>query len=133
MPVPDNYWSAESEHRPYRAASRTQAVAVALVRVLCLAAAFATAMAALSWSALCQDGDFDRCMNGHPSFELVFQVALAGLGLGLTLVVLRFTKRGSYRLAVAAFVLALLSFAAWALFLDAATHGWGDLKLLWLG
>jgi hypothetical protein len=28
---------------------------------------------------------------------------------------------------------AVLVFAAWAVFLDAATHGWDNLKLLWLG
>jgi hypothetical protein len=29
-----------------------------------------------------------------------------------------------------ALVLGLLTFAAWALFLDAAAHGWHDLKLV---
>ena len=130
MPVPDSYWSAESELRPYRAASRRQGIAVFVVRLLCFGAAFATASGAYAWSALCEDGTFDRCFNGRPSFELVFQAALAGLGFAVTLLMLRFTKRGSYRLAVAAFVLALLSFAAWALFLDAATHGWDNLKLV---
>jgi ABC-type Fe3+-siderophore transport system permease subunit len=67
------------------------------------------------------------------STELDLQVVLAGAGLAATLVVWMFVKRRSYGLAGAAFVVALLLFAAWAVFLDAATHGWGNLKLLWLG
>jgi hypothetical protein len=130
MPVPDNYWSAEWEYRPYRAANRRQAILVLVVRLLCVAAGFATFVAVYGWSALCRDGDFDRCFKGHPSFELVFQVVVAALGLAVTLLMLRFTKRGWYRLACAALVLALLTFAAWALFLDAATHGWDGLKLV---
>lgn len=69
-------------------------------------------------------------MGCHPSFELVFQAVLAALGFVVTLLMLRFTKRGSYRLAYVALVLGLLTFAAWALFLDAAAHGWHDLKLV---
>jgi hypothetical protein len=130
MPVPDDYWSAEWEYRPYRAAGRGQAVAVVVVRLLCLAAGFATFVAVGSWWGVCREGTFERCFNGHPSFELVFQAVLAALGFALTLLMLRFTKRGSYRLAGAALVLGLLSFAAWALFLDAATHGWDGLKLV---
>jgi hypothetical protein len=41
--------------------------------------------------------------------------------------------RRRYALAGAAPIAALLTFAAWALFLDAATHGWDNLKLPWLG
>ena len=67
------------------------------------------------------------------SFELDFQLALAAAGFAATLVMRMFVKRGSYRLAGAMLVVALLLFAAWAVFLDAATHGWDDLKLLWLG
>jgi hypothetical protein len=59
--------------------------------LICAAATIATITGAYAWSALCQDGTFDRCPNGNPLF------------------------------------------ASWALFLDAATHGWNDLKLLWLG
>jgi hypothetical protein len=98
-PVPDDYWSAESEYRPYRAASRGQAIAVVVVRLLCVTAGFAVAIAAGSWSALCREGTFERCMNGDASFELVFHVALAALGFATTPLLLRFTKRRSYRLA----------------------------------
>jgi hypothetical protein len=42
-------------------------------------------------------------------------------------------RRRRYRFAGVALVIAVLLFTSWALFLDAATHGWNDLKLLWLG
>jgi hypothetical protein len=61
--------------------------------------------------------------------RLDFQVALAAMGFGVTLLLLRLAKRGRYRLAIATLALAVLMFAAWALFLDAATHGWSDLPL----
>jgi len=100
---------------------------------LCVAAGVATLTGAYAWSALCRDGTFDRCMNGNPRFELVFQVVLAVVGFVVTLVMYQFVRRRSYPLAGAALAVAVLLFAAWALFLDAATHGWDDLTLLWLG
>jgi hypothetical protein len=105
-------------------------LAVLAARLLCFGAAFAALLAVVGWSNLCREGTFERCFNGRPSFELVFQAVLAALGFAVTLLMLRFTKRGSYRLAGAALVLALLIFAAWGLFLDAATHGWDNLKLV---
>jgi hypothetical protein len=42
------------------------------------------------------------------------------------------SKRRSNVLTGLALLVALLLFAGWAVFLDAATHGWDDLKLLWL-
>ena len=62
-----------------------------------------------------------------------FQIVLAAVGFGATFVVMHFVTRRSYALAGVMFVGVLLIFAAWALFLDAATHGWDDLRLLWLG
>jgi hypothetical protein len=44
-----------------------------------------------------------------------------------------FERLHRYPLAGAMLALAVLLLAARALFLDAATHGWDDLKLLWLG
>jgi hypothetical protein len=100
----------------------------------CVAAGFAAVVVAPgNWMSLCQDGTFERCLNGHPSFELVFQVALAAAGFAATLVMWRFVRRRRYAWAGAALAAALLLFAGWAVFLDAATHGWDDLKLLWLG
>jgi hypothetical protein len=101
--------------------------------LICAAATIATITGAYAWSALCQDGTFDRCPNGNPSFELVFQLVLAGAGLASTLVMRFLVRRRRYRFAGVALVIAVLLFASWALFLDAATHGWNDLKLLWLG
>jgi hypothetical protein len=127
MPVPNDYWSAW-ELRQFQAADRRQAIAVVVVRLLCLAAGFATFIAVVAWSTL-GSGD-DRCVNDCTSFELVFQAVLAALGFGVALLLLRFVKRSSYRPAGAALVLGLLLFAAWGLFLDAATHGWDNLKLV---
>lgn len=129
MPVPDDSWS-EWELRPFQAANRRQAIAVVGARLLCLGAAFATFVGVGSWWGACREGNFPSCMHGDPSFELVFQAVLASVGFAVALLMLRFTKRGSYRLAAAALVLGLLLFAAWGLFLDAAVHGWDGLKLV---
>jgi hypothetical protein len=110
-----------------------QAVVSAASLLLVFAAGFATLIAVGSWWSACRDGTFERCLNGHPSFELVFQVALAAAGLAATLVLRTLVKRRSYRLAGVTLAVAVLLFCAWAVFLDAATHGWDDLKLLWLG
>jgi hypothetical protein len=102
--------------------------------LLCVAAGFAALFVAPgTWIYACQDGTFERCLNGHPSFELVFQVVLAAAGFAGTLVMWRFVRRRQYAWAGVALAGALLFFAGWAVFLDAATHGWDDLKLLWLG
>jgi len=71
-------------------------------------------------------------MNGRPSFELVFQLALAATAFAATLITWMLVRRRSYAAAGAMLALAILLCAGWALFLDAATHGWDDLKLLWL-
>jgi hypothetical protein len=101
--------------------------------LLCVAAGVATLVALAAWGGLCREGTFERCQNGDPSFELVFQVVLALTGLGVAVMMCVFEARRSYRAAAAALAVALLIFAAWAVFLDAATHGWDDLKLLRLG
>ena len=100
---------------------------------LCAAAGMGVIVAVVAWSSLCSEGTFERCMNGDPSFELVFQFVLACAGLAVTVVMWVLARRGSYRPATAMFVIAVVVFGAWAVFLDAATHGWDDLKLLWLG
>jgi hypothetical protein len=98
--------------------------------VLCWAAGFGLLVAIGSWSALCLDGTFDRCLNGSPSFELVFQAVLAGAGFAATIVMwLLVRSRPSYRPSVIAAVIAVVLFAAWAIVLDAATHGWDDLQV----
>jgi hypothetical protein len=60
----------------------------------------------------------------------VFQIVLAMVGFAVTLLMWLFTRRRSYRLAAVALAVALLFYAGWALFLDAATHGWDDLRLV---
>jgi hypothetical protein len=117
----------------HRGESPRHAVISVAAGLLCGAAGLAVATAAYAWSALCRDGTFERCLDGYPSFDLVFQVVLAAAGLAATLVMRSFVKHRHYRLAAAALAVAVLLFATWAVFLDAATHGWDDLKLLWLG
>jgi hypothetical protein len=102
--------------------------------LLCWAAVLALLLALIVWQGFCESGTFERCANGKPSFELVFQAVLAGAGFAGSLVTwLLVRSRSSYAPAGAAFATTVLLFAGWAIFLDAATHGWDDLKLLWLG
>jgi hypothetical protein len=115
------------------ARSSLHAVAAPGSVLLCALAALAPLTAAYAWSSLCSDGTFERCLNGTPSFELVFQAVLASAGFCASLVVRLLVKRHSYGLAGTTLAVAIVLFAGWAVFLDAATHGWDDLKLLWLG
>ena len=117
----------------HRGGRAWRSVAVPAATLLCVAAGFAVVVGAVAWSALCRDGTFVRCLDGHPSFALVFQVVLAAAGFVATLVLWVFVERRSFAFAGVALVVAVLLFAAWAVFLDAATHGWDDLELLWLG
>jgi hypothetical protein len=98
--------------------------------LLCVAAGFATLIALVAWSAGSRD---DRCIGDCASFELAFQFVLAATGLAVTVAMAMLAARRSYRAAAMAFVVGLAIFAAWAVFSDAATHGWDDLRLLWLG
>ena len=101
--------------------------------LICATAAIGAVTSAYAWSALCQDGTFDRCPNGTPSFELVFQFVLATGGFATTVVMWFLVKHRRYHLAGVALAIAVALFGSWAVFLDAATHGWDNLKLLWLG
>jgi hypothetical protein len=104
-----------------------------LAGVLCIAAGAATLVGAFSWLLLCEDGTFDRCQSGKPSLELVLQLVLASAGVASTVAALLLVRRGSRSSARALLAVAVLLLAAWALVLDAATHGWDDLRLLGLG
>jgi energy-coupling factor transporter transmembrane protein EcfT len=93
----------------------------------------AIAVGLLAWMALCEDGVHEECLNGDPSFATWFQALLAVLALLLG-VLARVAVRRRKRIARAlSFGFSLVALAAWAVFLDAATHGWDDLQLLWLG
>jgi hypothetical protein len=61
------------------------------------------------------------------------QLPLAAAGVVATLVMWRVVRRRRYGWAGVALAVALVLFAGWAVFLDAAVHGWDDLKLLWPG
>jgi hypothetical protein len=70
---------------------------------------------------------------GCSVFATWFQALLAVLALLLG-VLARVAVRRRKRIARAlSFGFSLVALAAWAVFLDAATHGWDDLQLLWLG
>lgn len=98
--------------------------------VLCWAAGFGLLVAIASWYAACLDGTFDRCLNGSPSFELVFQAGLAGAGFAATIAMwLLVRSHPSYKPSAIAAAIAVVLFAAWAIVLDAATHGWDDLQI----
>jgi hypothetical protein len=98
--------------------------------VPCWAADFGVLIALASWYAACLDGTFERCLNGKPSFEVVCQAVLAGAGFAATIVMwLLVRSRPSYTPAAIAAAIAVVLFAAWAIVLDAATHGWDDLQI----
>jgi hypothetical protein len=58
------------------------------------------------------------------------QLTLAIIGLIPSFVLVLAALLGKRRLAIAAVVLGVPLYLAWALVLDAAVHGWDDLKLL---
>jgi len=86
-------------------------------------------VAGLSWIALCQEGTFDRCRNGQPSLELIGQFFLAAAGWSTSFVARYFVNRRKYASAGTALALTTVLLAAWVVLLDAATHGWDDLRL----
>jgi hypothetical protein len=100
--------------------------------LLSCAASFAILVALGAIHGLCQEHQ-SGCLNGEPNLELVLQVPIAVLGFAAALMMWWLTKRRSYRAATAALLAAVLLYAIWAVLLDAGTHGWDDLKLLWLG
>lgn len=58
------------------------------------------------------------------------QFALAVVGLIPSFVLVLAALLGKRRLAVAAVVVGVLLYLAWAILLDAAVHGWDDLRLI---
>jgi hypothetical protein len=117
--------------QPDRRETRRYWVALTGAWLLGAGAGVGVLVALLHWIELCQEGVYG-CQD-RPNFELWFQVPMAAAGFGATILTWALVKRQSYRLAAAALVIAVLLLATWAVFLDAATHGWNDLKLLWLG
>jgi hypothetical protein len=115
-----------------RAGNKRHTIILVVAWLLSCAAGFAVLVALGSIHGLCQEHQ-GGCQSGEPNLELALQLPLAVLGFAASLMMWSFAKRRSYRLASGALVVTVLLFATWAVFLDAATHGWDDLKLLWLG
>jgi len=71
--------------------------------------------------------DEDVCTGrGLARAQLALAIVNAGVALGFLVAVVRRVRRPAIVLAVVFTV----SFVAWALLIDASTHGWHDLRLL---
>jgi hypothetical protein len=81
---------------------------------------------ATSWLACENEGTPACARQGLASA----QFALAIVGLVPAFVLLLATLLGKRRIGIAVAVLGVAVYSAWALLLDAAVHGWDDLKLL---
>jgi hypothetical protein len=115
--------NAIADRRLHGGETRCHAVASVAAALLCAAAGLTTVYAAGTGPAACQDGVFEQCLNGRPSFELVFQTVLAAAAFAATLAMRIFLKRRSYALAGATLAVTVLLFVGWALLLDATLHG----------
>jgi hypothetical protein len=96
---------------------------MAVAVMLCVVAGMAVVVAFSGVMAACQEGVFEHCQDGRPSFELVIQLVFAVAGFAATIVTSVFAHRRSYVPAGALLVVAAFLFAGWAVFLYAATHG----------
>jgi hypothetical protein len=105
--------------------------AVQLIAMLLLVAGGLGLLVALLALGGCAGTNY--CHMGSWGFEIQLQAALAGLGFAAVVIMEKLVRRKAYRLAAAALVFALMSFAACAILLDAATNGWDDLRVFWLG
>jgi hypothetical protein len=113
--------------RPILAAMARRAVSVVVALALLGGAAFATLVGwAANWLA-CQNGGTPACARQELASA---QFTLAMVGLVPALVLVLAALLGKRRLAIAAVVVGVPLYLVWALLLDAAVHGWDDLKLL---
>jgi hypothetical protein len=115
-----------------RAGNERHTIVLVVAWLLSCAAGFAILVALGAIYGLCQEHQ-SGCLDGEPNLELVLQVPIAVLGFAAALMMWFLAKRRSYRAASGALLVAVLLFATWAVLLDAGTHGWDNLKLLWLG
>jgi hypothetical protein len=117
---------------PYDHAAQSRHPRASLILgVGCWAAAVVVLYAFAFWFATCEDGVFNNCLGGHPSAELVLQAVLAVACLVATLVAWLLSRsRMSLLPAIVLAAAAAAIFLVWLVFVDAATHGWDDLKLL---
>jgi cytochrome bd-type quinol oxidase subunit 2 len=95
--------------------------------LLTLAAALGTVVAWVTYRVFCFEDDGGIPCLGRRA-ELVWQLVTAILGLCAAVTMLVLILRSRRRLALWAFVLALLLYALSFWLSDAAVHGWDDLK-----
>lgn len=96
------------------------AVYQAISVVLLLAAVAGTFVAWLGYGLLCDENCQGR------SWELTTQLFVAIGGLVAVVSMTWFSFKRRWTAALWALVASLVLFAAWAVLLDAATHGWGS-------
>ena len=89
--------------------------------VLLLLAAFGTLVSLVSFAMLCDE----NCAGGRPA-ELSWQLVAACAGLVGAIVMTYFADKDRWRAAVVSLTVTVVLYAAWAVLLDAATHGWGS-------
>ena len=93
--------------------------------LLFLAAAFATLVAGDAYWALCLQTDAGPCVYGSgPEWELVAQLITGALGLVPAALMVYFAFRRRSKPFLFFLALALLTYAAWGILLDASVHGW---------
>lgn len=91
------------------------------VAIFVIALAGALAATLFAWAT--KDNLCEPNCNVRVSMQLILAIA----GLVPTLIFVYATVAGHRRLARAALITSVLVYAAWALFNDAAVHGWSDL------
>jgi uncharacterized Tic20 family protein len=112
---------------PILAAMARQVLSVFVAFALLGGAGFAVLVGgAANWLA-CENQGTPACARQDLASA---QFTLAIVGLILSFVLVLAAVFGKRRLAIAAVVLGIPLYLAWALLLDAAVHGWDDLKLL---
>jgi hypothetical protein len=97
-----------------------QSLFVAVAVGLVVAAAVGTVAAWQGYSHVCGDGGCERS-----TLLMHWQRIVASAGLASLLVATGFAVRGNRRATTALLLVGVLLFAAWAVLIDAYTHGWG--------
>jgi hypothetical protein len=102
--------------------------------ILALAgAACGALMALVTYEVGCfwESGGSTMCPDGDPTTTMSAQLVVGLVGLAPALAMVLFAFRDAKRPFVAALLVGLATWAAWALLNDAAVHGWGsDMRLV---
>jgi Na+/proline symporter len=96
--------------------------------VALVAAGFGAVGAYLAYWAGClsESGGSTMCPMNEPSTTMTAQLVVGYAGVLPAAVMVFFAFRGRPRAARAALVVALVTWAVWALLVDATVHGWND-------